>query len=459
MSNLLVSIPSSSKKLFKLKQKLIVGFYIHGTIAHVSNERPCYIKPRPYLSYLMHTLQRLGCDVHLFTTLNPESDEASLRIFRHQHIGIPHFLHYEPAANYGTACTRGASACSRAGLSHLPSCRTNTDGLNNATSSGVLGRVRSSTAGNRFRGHSPNLSSISFKSLLDERAAFLAQTAGDGGYAACSPENVLFIDSEVNYRYSPLQTIVMESYVHYTTREKRQAYKEYVSGTLRQRGYEDEADKGKKGFAAKHQAEMERVTAATDFLLKEQEAVRERQGRGRQRLSSSLLCDEDKSDADGSTTSVVEDGAATQTSVGGVGTKKEEGDGAGKNGLSSSSTSLDRSGSLISASPSDIISYEKPIPSALLEDHTCVALATLVAELSASSLPVREFLKREVLLLEPVRVPNHAACYYLAKENCEDLETIRWDEVEVEEVKAEERRRADRGPEVPETAEHASFFK
>lgn len=381
------------KKIVTVQQKLLVGFHLHGTIAQISSFRPAVLKPRPYLPYLMHTLYRLGCDVHFITSLNPVSDADGLRSFFHHHVGIPHHIHYElpsDTANASTSFHQQARLGSGGG------------------STGSLGQKASAP-----------LTRQSFMPLLQRRAKEIQTT----------PDNILFVDAEVNYRFSPVQTIVMEKFVHYTNRDKRKAYREYVGREIDFQSPASETS-GSRGnrVVARHEEHRQRLARQTAFLMEEQH---------QSDVSSASKKNEPTLNLS------PEERIVREMASGG----KDD-----SNDLNEVSPAKPRREGLIA--------YHKPLPSALLQDYTCVALATLLIELAASPSPctVKEFLRREPIL-EQLRVPMHEVCYYLAKDNCEDMELVDWEEVEVQEAKAEERRRAEVGPIVKENEAHSSFFQ
>jgi len=63
-------------------------------------------------------------------------------------------------------------------------------------------------------------------------------------------------------------------------------------------------------------------------------------------------------------------------------------------------------------------------------------------------------------LLESLRVPMHRACYFLSKENSEDLSVIDWNGIHVEEAREVREREegATGGVVVEETEAHRDFF-
>lgn len=335
-----LSITSTGRTIFPLRQRLLIAFHLHSTLVQVSEFRPAVLKPRPYLTYLAHTLARMGCDLHFITTLDPLSDKVCLDQFFSKHFPVPHQLHFE------------VPSTSRDGSSLPPS----------------------------------------FASLLHRRAAALS----------LPPEQILFIDSEIAYRYSPLQTIVMEKFVKYTARDKRQAYRKYFGeGMQRMETNRESATAGasSNAFVRFHETQRERLAARNALAAAEP----------------------------------TNPGPFSLRSSGGTRAAAAEGGGG-------------------------LVSFQAPLPTPLLQDYICVALATIIAELCASPPPltVREFLNREPLL-EQLEVPLHGKCFYLPVDNCEDLELIDWNEVEVQEELAM-KREGEPDPEVKETADHKDFF-
>eukprot|EP00796_Vickermania_ingenoplastis_P000604 gene604-332_t len=403
MSNALTVLENGSRVLL-LQKKLLVAIHLHGTIAQVSDFRPAAIKPRPYLSYLVNTLHKLNCDVHLITSLNPQSDSLALNAFLHQTFGpMPYHVHFEAPQGSTSSLARNGSSPSHS-----------------------WNRTGASAGEQRGGGSAATpLASRNFMPLLRQRAVSLMS----------HPDNILFVDAEVNYRFTPLQTVVMEKFVHYTTRQKRRDYRAYVGEEIARHmppGAPGESQSSNT-FVSRHEAQAQRMAGETAFLAHEQAVLREREEWARKQQKEMEEMEKEE---------------------------QEENEGAAASpGSSTNKGGNDKHYPGASRDCGTLVSYQKPLPSSLVEDFTCVALATLLAELAASTLTVKTFLRREVVLLEPLRIPMHEECFYLAKDNCEDLEMVDWDEVQVMEAKAEERRQEEVGPRVKETAEHASMFQ
>lgn len=353
---------SAASQIITVKRRLLVGIHLHGTICDVSHSRPPTFRPRPYLSYLMRTLYQLGCDVHLVSSLCAVGDEAAMSMFLKRYVTVPYTLHYEPPPPAGTSSSAGGS---------------------------VLGSSR--------------ISSFSLLRSLRQ---------GRSPSSAVSEADILFVDAELNYRCSPVNTVVVEAFRHYTSREQRKAYQAYVGDHI-----PDEAGMTKSTTSPPSHAEAHLHRAV--HLAAVSEEVRN---------ETNMVSASGTGGGVGSRAPPASSSAASQATAGATG-------------------------------PSGVVQFHKPVPACLIPDYICVALATIITDLATSSLMVADFLKREALL-ESLRVPMHRACYFLSKENSEDLPLLNWDEIHVEEER-EVRERAEAatgGVAVEETEAHRDLF-
>lgn len=437
-----LTVLEGGRKLLPLRQKLLVAFNIHGTIAEISSSRPVMLRPRPYLSYLFHTLSRLQCDVHFITSLNPTTEGPAVESFLQQHAGralFPYHVHYETPSTYVSSYITPSSSSSSSFRSfHRPH------------------GSAASTRGSPSMGKKAPICRHSFTPVLLRRALAIGSTS----------DHMFCVDTEVNYRFPPLQTIVLEPYTHYTQREKRKAYQAYIAQEVHQqqqrswrttRQHESSATSGgtmnrssmdangkkplgvvmgtKGNRFVDHHEETRQRMAAQEAFLKEQQPYS---------TSSSSPVLPSKQDEEKNEPIATETGGTT-TNVGSEEVAAPPTTGSKVSASSSSSSSFTASRSVSprvdpTRTETGLVAYQAPLPSSLLQDYICVALATFLTELSAgspSSTTVKGFLQKEPIL-EPLRVPMHGTCFYLAKENCQDLEMVDWNEVEVVEQTHEE---------------------
>lgn len=488
-----LKVLEGGKKLLPLCQRLLVAINIHGTIAEVSTSRPVTLKPRPFLSYLLHTLCQLHCDTHFITTLNPCTEGKAVERFFQQHlvgenVFFRYHIHYETPSTYvSSSLAHSSSSRDRGGYA----------------CSSHHNRTETTLQGN---GKRAPICRHSLTPLLLRRALAIGS----------SPDHIFCVDTEVNYRFPVLQTVVLEPFAHYTPREMRKVYREYMAdavqqglpkegggGIYRRCGRSSDSEKWEMGnraveengmgrkrknkFVLFHEEERQRMLAKDGFLREEflyasykeenitkkiqppPQQEREKQEEIASETSTRIRHSSRATSGHHSTAAAssgvrgradinLSEEKATATPEIAAGSPKadpaaipreqskkeaEKEDHHYSRSPSSSSSCVDVGGASPLASSSftssnttntqemGLVAYHSPLPSQLLKDYICVALATFLTELSATSATtVKDFLQKEPLL-EQLRVPMHGTCFYLAKENCQDLEMVNWDEVEV----------------------------
>lgn len=157
-------------QVLRLASRLIVGIRLQGTIGFIDPAHPHIIKPRPYLKYLAETLHRLRCDVTLIVPTNPQHDQPLFDRFHAREFPVAFRFLHDQRKFIGAGGGRG----------------------------------------NRKRGIAPN-----------NYTEYLRTAANAANHTGPSLDRVLFIDSEVNYRFSPVQTLVLEMYEPITRRQQR----------------------------------------------------------------------------------------------------------------------------------------------------------------------------------------------------------------------------------------------
>lgn len=281
-----------------------------------------------------------------------------------------------------------------------------------------------------------------------------------------APDRILCVDTEVNYRFPPLQTIVLEKYQYHTHRETRQAYQSYMAeqvwestkrsrrrgGSIREHPNEgservgqprptpppSSGGGGTNAFVQHHEKERCRMVAQEAFFSDALGPLRKAGGGnsphdGTPWPASTPMTPRTREEEKDVETNTKRNRHAPDVGM-------VEAPEALSPPLSSSTiptTPTTSSSSCCSGNAENgggLVAFHAPLPSALLSDYLCVALATFVMELcsASASVTVKDFLTREPLL-ESLRVPMHGNCFYLAKENCQDMELVDWDEVEVQE--------------------------
>lgn len=403
MSSALVLV--GTQQVLPLASRLVVGIRLQGTIGHIDPAHPYIIKPRPYAAYLAETLRRLECTVALFVPVNTDQSASMMDHFNHRDFCVPFKYVQDHAKITGIGGGRG----------------------------------------NRKAGLAPN--------NYTEYLRMLAHEANGTGTAT---DRILFVDSEVNYRFSPVQTVVLDAYEPLTRRQQRELAQQQLSSA-----FGDVSSRQARRYAAalsratkttvQHRAalraqhvldEMAAQQRHTDFLVTEQAQVPLSAGGGSGGGSEDAAqpgSADDRSDfrryarhpsAPSSSPSPSSGTPAATTGKAG----KTDAAGAEPN---SDNTSMSRAVAIN------------------LEDYSLVALAEMIAEMSASDGSVAEYLKTEPLI-EKVEVPFHGKANYLPPENCDNIDLLNWDEIKVMEKAA-----TDTGvPEtLTETADHKDFFQ
>lgn len=392
MSSAIVLV--GNRQVIPLASRLIVGIRLQGTIGFVDPASPYVVKPRPYASYLATTLRRLQCAVALFVPTNTEHDREMMNVFYRRDFSVPFRYVNDHSKFIGAGSGRG----------------------------------------NRKRGLAPN-----------NYTEYLRIMANEANGTGQDTSRILFIDSEVNYRFTPVQTIVLDAYEPLTRRQQRKLVQQQYSNPFgdissrHARRYGAAAARARKTtvrhravVSAQHlQDAMDTQQKYTDFLVAEQEGVRlpPEMRDGVQDGHGGDLCHLSKGCLQRSSRS----SSSTDT----------EGD----------KTPPDAHKGIKEEEEQQQPSMSCPL-AVNLEDYSLVALAEMIAEMSASETSVADYIKAEPLI-EKVEVPFHGKANYLAPENCDNIDLLNWDEIQVME-KAH-------GTEVPETVEetedHKDFFR
>lgn len=390
------------QQVIALTTRLIIGIRLQGTIGFVDPRSPYTIKPRPYLHYFAETLRRLHCDVTVFVPTNEEHDRAMMDSFHDRDFPVPFRYVHDHSKLVGAGSGRG----------------------------------------NRKRGLAAN--------NYTEYLRIHANAVNGTGQAT---DRILFIDSEVNYRFTPVQTIVLDSYEPLTRRQQRELRKAQHNNPFgdvssqQARRYAAAAARAT-GTTVRHrgavhaqylQDQLNKNQASTDLLRAEQEKV-------------PLV----NPDAD------FESLEAARGGGGGSGWMSKS---ATTAAAAADRRSRDPRGRIAGAELKDDAgsvesrgTAENGMSRALainMEDYSLVALSEMIAEMAASDVSVAEYLKMEPLI-EKVEVPFHGKANYLPPENCDNIDLLNWDEIKVMEKKARETGVPET---VEETAEHKDFFQ
>ncbi|ORC86003.1 uncharacterized protein TM35_000311890 [Trypanosoma theileri] len=375
-----VLTPSSSNvPTIQLSSRLIVGLRLHGTIAALHPRIPGQIKCRPFLRYFAETLRRLHCDVTLF--IPPTLASAAIPT---------NITNNTTTTNNSNSNTTSGWQITQLNHHEFPC-------LYRIVEDPTSG-IRNGNAGSRGRQQN-SAARVNFQDYLSRIAADM-QT---------SSNRILFIDSEINYRFSPVQTLVLETFQPYQIREKLSR-------------------------DSRHQ----RNTMAGDITT-----LAEDQMRVSQRHSDILEAEYAWTQGDrhnnnnnkrGRRGSLTENPCTPFSSEMCPSLYKE-----GHHYSNSNSSGGDPS--------SDVRAAALAIKR---EDYTLVALAGMLVELAAADVAVADYLRVEPLV-EKLSVPFHGDVNYLPVENCEDMEQWDWETVEV--------REAPLVPDVEEREEHRNMFK
>lgn len=402
------------QQVIAITTRLIIGIRLQGTIAYVDPRNRHVIKPRPYLAYLAETLRRLHCDVCLFVPTHEEHDRDAIRLFHARDFPTPFRYLHDQSKLVGAGGGRG----------------------------------------NRKRGLAPN-----------NYTEYLRIRANEVNGTGQATDRILFIDSEINYRFTPVQTLILDNYEPLTRRQQRELVKEQRSNPFggsnsqQARRYAAAAAKATNStvrhraqvHAQQLQAQIDEAEAHTAFLKAEQARVPlvdetadfEPLAASRRAAPSSSPRPLPFQAAASPRSSVSSD------SRGRVAGRERRSGAAAAAAAASAEAGEGGSG----ASPAATgMSHALAIN---LEDYSLVALAEMIAEMAASDVSVGDYLKREPLI-EKVDVPFHGKANYLPPENCDNIEPLNWEEIKVMEKAA-----TDSGvPEtMEETAEHKDFFQ
>nr|CCC95809.1 unnamed protein product [Trypanosoma congolense IL3000] len=170
---------STGLQVIHLHSKLVVGIRMHGSIAAPHPRIPSQLKYRPFLHYFGETLRRLRCDVTLFSPI--AEFEHGRQLLSPKEFPCEYRVLHDPTA--GASCSQN----------------------------GVCGRKQQERAS---RGN--------FQDYLSEVAAELNT----------SPQRIIFIDAEINYRFSPVQTIVLEAFEPRRMRQRQPSSQNELCGDI-----------------------------------------------------------------------------------------------------------------------------------------------------------------------------------------------------------------------------------
>ncbi|ESS67536.1 hypothetical protein TcG_05860 [Trypanosoma cruzi] len=185
-----VLTPSSAgAQIIHLASRLVVGVRLHGTIAAFHPRTRGQLKCRPFLRYFAETLHRLRCDVTLFVPVNSRTGPQRVAELSTHEFPCEYRVVHDPTSGAADDCGRGQR---RGG-------------------------------GGASRGN--------FQDLLSRMAAE-QQT---------SPSRILFIESEINYRFSPVQTLVVEAFQPHRIRQRRRSMGEAAEAEERRQAGEHHA--------------------------------------------------------------------------------------------------------------------------------------------------------------------------------------------------------------------------
>ncbi|CAC9453915.1 conserved hypothetical protein [Leishmania infantum JPCM5] len=404
MSSAIVSV--GSRQVIPLASRLTVGIRLQGTIGFVDPASPYVVKPRPYVSYLATTLRRLQCAVALFVPTNTEHDREMMNMFYRRDFTVPFRYVNDHSKFIGAGSGRG----------------------------------------NRKRGMAPN-----------NYTEYLRIMANEANGTGQDTSRILFIDSEVNYRFTPVQTIVLDAYEPLTRRQQRRLVQQQYSNPFgdvssrHARRYGAAAARARKTtvrhravMSAQHlQDAMDMQQKYTDFLIAEQEGVQDRHGDD--------LCHFSKRRPQRSASSSPphpQQGGGTRGRI--LGPLSTPGPSSSAD-TESDKTPPDGNKGIKEVQQQPSMSCTLAVS---LEDYSLVALAEMIAEMSASETSVADYIKTEPLI-EKVEVPFHGKANYLAPENCDNIDLLNWDEIQVM-----EKAHSTGVPEtVEETEDHKDFFR
>ncbi|CCW69526.1 unnamed protein product [Phytomonas sp. Hart1] len=434
------------KQIIRLGSPLVVGIRVQGTIGYSSLDSPhaVHIKPRPYLRYLADTLRNLHCDVSLL--FNPigmccmEQDYHPIKQFTQGHFPLPF------------------------------RCLFDEKNPNNLSSN------------NRFKLTSRNYNDY-FRLVCQE-----AQT---------NPGRVIVIDSEINYRYTSPQVLIVEAFEPRRKRQvrgsgggsptlenlplssqqrRRETFQagithilsdiETNTSALQREGDQErkkcgeDYDKIRRYFEEKGSSPMvpNRSASSNHFLssLREKSELDNGGGVVERRIESkklnymSRVRELFKSKTPLATDSIDFDWKpSTKVTHYKEGEETNGSDTTNKN----YSEHVQKEKERLSSSSFDISTMTNLAINK--EDFTLVALAEIITELAASESSVIDYFKKEVLV-EKINVPAHGIINYLPIENCDYINMLDWEQVRVEE---RQRNEGNEMPEVQEREEHKDLFK
>lgn len=409
-----------NQQVITLTTRLIIGIRLQGTIGFIDPRCPFSIKPRPYLTYFAETLRRLQCDVTLFVPTNEEHDRAMMESFHDRDFPLPFRYIHDHSKFVGAGAGRG----------------------------------------NRKHGIAPN-----------NYTEYLRIQANHVNSTGTATDRILFIDSEVNYRFTPVQTLVLDSYEPLTRRQQRELRKAQHTNPFgdatsqRARRYAAAAAKAtnstmrhRAALYAQHvQEQLDKTESSTNLLQREQERVPlvEADDANVETMASAHS-DKGKGRLTPSSPGT-QHGAAQGCEVGSSGGRGGSGVGTpDPRGRTASATTV--AGTSTTTTTDDHHAADRDMSRAVtinMEDYSLVALAEMIAEMASSDVAVAHYLKMEPLI-EKVQVPFHGTANYLPPENCDNIELLNWDEIKVMERKANDTGVVET---VVETDAHKGFFR
>lgn len=426
-------------QVIHLGSRLVVGIRLVGTIASRNTRNLYALKARPFTRYLAQTLQHLQCDVTLVVDTDRSAQEGLMlqHLTKHHFPVAFHVLHEKPTA--------------------VGTCR-----------------------------HGQSVSSNHERYFLDRAAA---QRTGRG--------RILFIDSEINYRFSVPQTLVVESYdVGARRRQHRAARKAARCGGSHEAGQTWEGDRAdaldnmfRQSSSPLHGADCQlrqQYPANLATSSSHEEAAmspKARRGQAHQRdihtslqevvsASSFLQSEVLSANAEGTTSSggwlgrhdaqrhpvtVPNAGSRPSSEVAAAAAAAEASPllpqhPVHSGGAATAGSSAPGENARVTTGRASLPAVPAGQPAINMEDYTLIALSEMIAGLAASEVSVHDYLRVEPMV-EGVRVPFHGIAHYLPMENCDHIDVIDWEYVTVKE-KAEMV-----VPDVEEQEAHKGFFR
>ncbi|EPY20096.1 hypothetical protein STCU_09158 [Strigomonas culicis] len=253
----------------------------------------------------------------------------------------------------------------------------------------------------------------------DNYAEFLHTLAVEPSVGS-NADRILFVDSEINYRFQVPQILVLEAFQPLTRRQRRhKRFKQLDELALGTMTAEDMVRYGRMSPEAVRRWEWERGLRSQNADIASQSQLLERERKLNAREGDAVPSARTPPPLPTTEAAMPQSG---------------DGDAAASAGLANALA-------------------------VNLEDYTLIALAEMLTELASSGARVREYLKVEPLV-EKLHVPMYGEVNYLPIENCDYIEELDWPHIKVV-VKGEEeeRLREEAKEQVVETEEHKDLFQ